>query len=159
MAKLYRCVVCGKAIKRYNNNFGKYFVHCATKQEITDDNWINKPISKSVIDQKETEGNALKSDAKPPAPTQNPSEVSNSEPEEPQAILEEEEETVAREESQGGSMSQDKDFKSEDVQEIENPEEIYKYHCLGCNAYFDDLDNEACPSCKKTDVDVEVLNE
>ena len=40
-------------------------------------------------------------------------------------------------------------------EEIKNPEEIYRYHCLNCNSYFNDFKDGECPSCQDKNADVE----
>lgn len=160
--KLIKCNICGHNVKTPDKS--TYIRHCNVQQPIKSDNWLNEP-SKSFANQKPPQEPSVKeekntardsTDVSDSAPTQEPAiEVKNN-TDQPVAV---QVETPAPAASQAPESKETSDMVVEDEKNIEEPEKLYKYKCLGCNSFFDALINDACPNCKKEDVDVEVLSD
>lgn len=139
MAKLYKCVVCGEVVKRYNDGAGKFFNHCSTRQEVTDDNWINKPKAQSP----QTPQEAPK--PKEVAQIEDKQEASKEAVALPVQSLPTQKEAPEKQETEPQSLEIE-EAKTDEPKASKEEFEALPYECPDCKCRFDALDNGRCPN-------------
>lgn len=147
--KLVKCVICGK-VKKTNAN--KSFNCCSTRQEINDENWLNKKAVTTENKEKTTTSTKtieINSSTETNSNEDNPKKPEKVEPEPPKEQIKEPE--PPKEPEQSKEPEKDLELKTED-DNLEDIEKTHPYLCNGCGtrlnqAGFDEAKG-SCPECK-----------